>query len=168
MPVAFSLATANQFTPEENDMSFKAVKTILMTAVLALVSMLFLSGSVSAQVNATGSLSGTVKDKTGAVVSGATVTATNKSTGLTRSATTGDDGNYKIDLLPAGRYDVKVSAGNFADSTSENVELLLGRNDLNFTLNPAGVTGTVTVTSGETELVSKDKTDISINVTPRD
>ena len=49
-------------------MSFKAAKTIFMTAVLAMVSMLFLTGSVSAQVNATGSLSGTVKDKTGAVV----------------------------------------------------------------------------------------------------
>src|ERR1041385_9576692 len=89
-------------------MSFKTAKTLVITAVLAMVSMLFLMGSASAQVNATGSLSGTVKDKNGAVVSGATVTATNKSTGLTRSATSGDDGNYRIDLLPAGRYDVKV------------------------------------------------------------
>jgi hypothetical protein len=149
-------------------MSFKAAKTILTTAALAMVSMLFLIGSVSAQVNATGSLSGTVKDKTGAVVSGATVTATNKSTGLTRSATSGDDGNYRIDLLPAGRYDVKVSAGNFADAKSENVELLVGANGLDFGLEPGGVSGTVTVTSGETELVSKDKTDISLNVTPRE
>ena len=149
-------------------MTFKAAKTIVMTAVLALVSMLILAGSVSAQVNATGSLSGTVKDKTGAVVSGATVTATNKGTGLTRSATTGDDGNYRIDLLPAGRYDVKVSAGNFADARSENVELLVGTNGLDFGLEPGGVSGTVTVTSGETELVSKEKTDISMNITPRD
>ena len=149
-------------------MSFKTARAVLMSAVLVMVSMLLLCVSVAAQVNATSSVSGTVTDKAGAVVKGATVTATNKGTGLTRTATTDDDGNYKIDLLPAGRYDVKVSAGNFADSTSENVELLLGRNDLNFTLNPAGVTGTVTVTSGETELVSKDKTDISINVTPRD
>jgi Carboxypeptidase regulatory-like domain/TonB dependent receptor len=149
-------------------MSFKAAKTFVMTAALAMVSMLFLAGSVSAQVNATGSLSGTVKDKTGAVVSGATVTATNKSTGLTRSATTGDDGNYRIDLLPAGRYDVKVSAGNFADAKSENVELLVGTNGLDFGLEPGGVSGSVTVTSGETELVSKDKTDISLNVTPRE
>src|ERR1041385_1539170 len=149
-------------------MSFKAAKTLVMTAVLAMVSMLFLTGSVSAQVTGTGSLSGTVRDKNGAVVSGAPVTATNKSTGLTRSATTGDDGNYRIDLLPAGRYDVKVSAGNFADAKSENVELLVGSNGLDFGLEPGGVSGTVTVTSGETELVSKDKTDISLNVTPRE
>ena len=149
-------------------MSFKAAKTLVMTAVLAMVSVLFLAGSASAQVTATGSLSGTVKDKNGAVVSGATVTATNKGTGLTRSAITGDDGNYRIDLLPAGRYDLKVSAGNFADTRSENVELLLGKNELDFGLEPAGVSGTVTVTSGETELVSKEKTDISVNITPRD
>src|SRR5256714_1438373 len=154
--------------PEENDMSFKAAKAFVITAVLAVVSVLYLTGSVSAQVTASGSLSGTIKDKTGAVVSGATVTATNKGTGLMRSATTGDDGNYRIDLLPAGRYDVKVSAGNFAAAKSENVEVLVGSNGLDFGLEPGGVSGTVTVTSGETELVSKEKTDISLNITPRD
>src|SRR5256886_1229019 len=127
----------------------KSVFHVKRTAVFALISiavLVMMSVAVSAQVTATASLSGTIKDKTGAVVSGATVTATNKGTGLTRTATTDDDGNYKIDLLPPGKYDVKVSAGNFADATSENVELLLGKNEVNFGLNPAGVTGTVTVT----------------------
>src|SRR6185503_10751413 len=57
----------------------------------------------------------------------------------------------------------------FADSTAENVLLLLGQtNSVNVTLQPQGVTGTVTVTTGETDLISKEKTDVSLNITPRD
>src|SRR5213594_1032321 len=82
---------------------------------------------------------------------------------------TNESGEYKIDLLPAGTYDVKATMTRFGDATAENVELLVGKtNTLNFSMNPGGVTGTVTVTSGETELVSKEKTDISMNITPRD
>ncbi|PYS37192.1 MAG: hypothetical protein DMF71_19030, partial [Acidobacteria bacterium] len=125
--------------------------------------------TVFAQATASASLSGTVLDKNQAVIKGATVTATNKATAQTRTATTNDNGEYKIDLLPAGLYDIKINASGFTDATSENVELLVGQtNSLNFTMNPGGVTGTVTVTAGETELVSKEKTDISMNITPRD
>jgi len=46
-------------------------------------------------------------------------------------------GEFKLDLLPAGRYDIKVSATGFGDLTSENVELLVGQtNRLNFTMTP--------------------------------
>jgi hypothetical protein len=145
----------------------------LLKITLSLLSfvVLVLAGyaTVFAQATASASLSGTVLDKNQAVIKGATVTATNKATGQTRTATTNDNGEYKIDLLPAGRYDIKINASGFADATSENVELLVGQtNTLNFTMNPGGVTGTVTVTAAETELVSKEKTDISMNITPRD
>src|SRR5437667_6902454 len=80
-------------------------------------------GVVFGQATASASLSGTVVDKNQAVIKGATVTVTNKATGQTRTATTNDGGEYKIDLLPAGRYDIKINASGFADATSENVEL---------------------------------------------
>jgi hypothetical protein len=125
--------------------------------------------TVFGQATASASLSGTVLDKNQAVIKGATVTVTNKATGQTRTSTTNDNGEYKIDLLPAGRYDIKVSASGFADVTSENVELLVGKtNTVDVNMAPGGITGTVTVTAGETELVSREKTDISVNVTPRD
>src|SRR3989442_2279808 len=143
----------------------KITRSLLSFVVLVLAGY----ATVFAQATASASLSGTVLDKNQAVIKGATVTVTNKATGQTRTSTTNDDGEYKIDLLPAGRYDIKTNASGFADATSENVELLVGQtNTLNFTMNPGGVTGTVTVTSGETELVVKDKTDISMNITPRD
>src|SRR5438105_1909992 len=150
----------------ENPLKFRS----MMASVVALVfSLLLLSSAAFAQVTASSSLSGTVTDKNGAVVKGATVTATNKANGQTRTATTNDSGEYKIDLLPAGSYDIRVNSQGFADATSENVELLVGNtNNLNFTMNPGGVSGSVTITSSETELVSKEKTDISVNITPRD
>src|SRR5437588_866538 len=140
-----------------------------ISVVLLVLALLLLSSSAFAQVTASSALSGTVTDKNGAVVKGAIVTATNKANGLTRSATTNDNGEYKLDLLPAGSYDIKVNSTGFADATSENVELLVGTtNNLNFALNPGGVSGSVTITSAETELISKEKTDISVNITPRD
>src|SRR5260370_10630076 len=99
---------------------------VSLSALLLALGMFLLSSSAFAQVTASASLSGAVVDKNGAVIKGATVTATNKATGQTRTATTNDNGEYKIDLLPAGRYDIKASGSGFADATSENLELLLG------------------------------------------
>lgn len=142
----------------------KVTVTVLFCALL-LVS----ANSVFAQVTASGALSGTVVDKNGGLIKGATVTVTNKATGQTRTATTEESGEYKIDFLAPGRYDIKATASGFGDATSENVEVLVGHtNNLNFTMNPGAVTGTVNVTASETELVSKEKTDIGMNITPRD
>ncbi len=132
------------------------------------LSLLLLSSSAFAQGTASSALSGTVTDKNGAVIKGATVTVNNRANGQTRTATTGDSGEYRIDLLPAGRYDIKVSATGFGDVTSESVQLLVGQtNNFDVTMNPGVQTANVTVT-GEAEMVSREKTDISVNVTPRD
>src|SRR5687767_9099598 len=56
---------------------------------------LFWSSLAIAQVT-TGTILGTVKDQTGAVLPGATVTATNVETGISRSATTGGRGEYRL------------------------------------------------------------------------
>ncbi len=130
---------------------------------------LLVSGQVFSQVTASSAISGTVKDKNQAVIKDASVTVTNMANGLTRTTTTNDNGEYKIDFLPAGRYDIKVNATGFGDVVAENVELLVGRtNSLDFTMNPGVQTANVTITTGETELVSREKTDISLNITPRE
>src|SRR2546429_4548039 len=121
----------------------KVTVSILSTVVLVLVGY----ATVFAQATASASLSGSVLDKNQAVIKGATVTATNKATGQTRTATTNDSGEFKIDLLPAGRYDIKGNASGFTDATSENVELLVGQtSNLHFAMNPGGRNGTVNVT----------------------
>jgi hypothetical protein len=124
--------------------------------------------SAFAQVTASSAIGGTVADQKGGVISGATVTVTSKATGTARTATTNDNGEYKIDFLPAGRYNVRVSGTGFGDVTAEDVELLIGRtNNFNVTMNPGMQTANVTVTA-DTDLVSREKTDISLNITPRD
>src|SRR4051794_1016596 len=122
-----------------------------------------------AQGNSTSGLSGTVQDKNGAVIKGGNVTVTSKATGQPRSTATNDNGEYRFDLLPAGVYDIKVTATGFGDVTAENVELLVGQtSNLDFKMNPGVQTASVTVTTGETELVSREKTDVSFNITPRE
>src|SRR5215472_5303469 len=65
------------------------------------------------QSASTGALTGTVTDPSGAVISGATVSATNPATGQARSAATDTSGVYRISLLPPGNYSVRFSATGF-------------------------------------------------------
>jgi hypothetical protein len=138
---------------------------VLAAAVLALL----VYGPASAQVTASGAISGSVVDKNQAVIANASVTITNKATAIGRTATTNDAGEYRVDLLPPGKYDIKVSASGFGEVAVENVEVLVGKtNSIDITLDPGVQTANVTVTAGETELVSREKTDVSLNITPRD
>ena len=78
---------------------------------------LSLSLPLAAQVS-TGTVAGTVTDPAGAVVANATVTVTNKSTGLTRAVSTGSDGIYAVPSLPAGTYEVRIEAAGFSTSAT--------------------------------------------------
>src|ERR1039457_4668992 len=71
----------------------------------------------------TGSIVGTVKDQQGAVVSTATVKATNVDTGFSRSAPTNGYGEYRIDYLPVGRYTVEALAPSFERFVQANSAL---------------------------------------------
>src|ERR1051325_1210541 len=89
--------------------------TSYMLLVILLVATL--SAPISAQVP-TGTIAGTVTDPSGAVVTQATITVTNKSNGLTRVVNTGSDGIYSVASLPAGSYEVKIEATGFAASVA--------------------------------------------------
>jgi hypothetical protein len=119
-----------------------------------------------AQATASSSLEGTVIDIKQAVIPGASVTATNTATGLSRTVTTNDSGAYRFELLPAGLYDIKVSATGFGEVTSSKVELLVGKtSSLDFTMSPGTTKESVTVTS-EVPLLDQQKTDVGLNITP--
>src|SRR5438094_2157162 len=61
----------------------------------------------------TGSISGTLKDPSGAVIPGATVTALNIAQGIQSKTTTDDKGFYIFPSLPVGRYNVQAEASGF-------------------------------------------------------
>ena len=61
-----------------------------------------------AQSANTGSVTGRVLDESKAAVPGATITAKNEATGLTRTTTSSANGTYRIGSLPAGSYEVSA------------------------------------------------------------
>ena len=79
---------------------------------LALGCVLFVASAAHAQIT-TADLVGTVRDTTGGVVPGATVTLTNDATGASRSAITADGGTYIFTSLLPGRYTIAVEIPGF-------------------------------------------------------
>src|SRR5215471_17122902 len=73
----------------------------------------------------TGSITGTVKDQSGAVIAGAAVTVATKATSETRIAITDSTGNYSAPLLPPGYYHVTVATKDFATRTYDDVQVAL-------------------------------------------
>src|SRR5258708_1480192 len=61
----------------------------------------------------TGSISGTLKDPSGAVIPGATVTATNTAMGIQSKTVTNDRGVYSFLSLPVGKYDLEAEVQGF-------------------------------------------------------
>ncbi len=93
---------------------FTYILPLMMSAVL-------LPSIVRADV--TGSILGVVRDKSNAVVVGATVVATNTQTNFSKTAATGPDGTYRILALPAGPYKVVAEAAGFQTYTATDIDL---------------------------------------------
>jgi len=115
--------------------------------------------NVAAQVTAT--LSGTVSDQSGAVVSGATATARNVDTGFSRSTVTNQAGFYQLFALPVGQYEVRVKKDGFAEAVRTGIRLVVGQDasaDLN--LHVGAVSEELKVTA-DAALVNVTTQDIS-------
>jgi hypothetical protein len=109
-------------------------------------------------------ITGSVKDSSGAIIPGATVTARNVDTGLTRTAVTEGSGEYRLPSLPPGRYSVAVELSGFSTETRPDIILIIDQTAiLNFTLKPAAIAETVTVT-GDSPIVDVTRSDVSTSV----
>lgn len=105
---------------------------------------LFLSHLAPAQDAA--SLTGTVRDQTGAVLASARVVITNISTNSTRTLTTNSDGEYLAAALAPGQYDITVTAEGFGKYQARTVTLRVAQNArIDVTLKVGGVNSEVTV-----------------------
>src|SRR6266852_7803294 len=134
-------------------------KTVLgiLPAWLVLVGGMVLSaGLLHAQVD-TGSITGTVKDASGAVVSGAKVTLTNEGTGAALTTTTTSDGVYKFSPVRIGNYKIDATAQGFQTVSQTHVIVNVGANVLvDFTLKPGSGTETIEVTAALPALQTQD------------
>jgi len=124
--------------------------------------------SVFGQVTPTGSIAGAVTDPQGAVVPNATITVTNKSTGVTRTATTGDSGTFAIPQLPTGVYTVTVQAtSGFKKSQVTDVKVDVGTPaTVNVTLEVGTAQETVTIVGGG-EVIQTQSATIGTTLTGR-
>ena len=73
-----------------------------------------------------GSLVGTIRDSSGAVVPGAVVTVTNTATGISENITTSADGDYEFPSLRTGVYTIAASAKGFARAIAQNITVSVG------------------------------------------
>ncbi len=76
-----------------------------------------------AQTGGQGTITGVVKDNTGAVIRGATVTASNAATNINTRRTTTSSGDYSIAPLPPGLYSVEVAAKGFKTLHQSNLSV---------------------------------------------
>ncbi len=137
----------------------------LTASIIAILLAVVASGAATAQERF-GGLAGVVTDTSQAPVPGATITATNKQTGTTRTAVSGADGTYRISDLDPGRYTVTVELQGFQKVQADDVLVLLGRTaDLPATLKVGGLSEVVTVTSDTKTQVDLHSTTVAHNVT---
>jgi hypothetical protein len=109
-----------------------------------------------------GTVKGSVRDQNDAVVAGAKVVITRKSTAESRETTTSDSGSFQFDnLQPGNDYTITVEASNFKKAEVNDVEVQLGQqSDQAIQLQTGQVTETVTVSAGA-ELVNTTNADLS-------
>jgi len=126
---------------------------------IGIVCLLTLAASPLIFGQATGSISGTVTDTTGAPVAGAKVTVSAPSTGASRSALTDDRGEYLVPLLGVAVYNVQVELQGFQTTESKDIKLQVDEHrELDFKLAPAAVQQSVEVTSAAVAVQTSDAT----------
>src|SRR5436190_2004507 len=119
--------------------------------------LLLASTNAWAQAGATAQISGVVKDPSGGVLPGVSVTATQTDTGLRRDATTETDGSYVIPNLPAGPYRLEATLQGFRSFQQTGITLQVGASPtINVTLAIGAVAETITVQANASLVETKN------------
>src|SRR6202165_1116030 len=129
----------------------KALLVAVLCSVICLCPLLY------SQAN--GSLSGTVTDKTGSVISGATVKITSQGTGVAREVKTDGSGHYIAPFLPVAIYTIRVESQGFQITEQKDIRLQVDeQREVDFALNPASVSSTVEVSATEVAVETTNPT----------
>lgn len=144
-----------------NRKNFLCLHAVFVCAVLCL-GLFLASNSYGQAVNAT--LSGKVVDASGGSIAKASVTATHKGTGFSRTVQASDGGEYTIPALPAGDYSVSAVFTGFGKQT-KTITLQVGQSaELDFSLTPGSVAEKVEV-EATSELQEPTRTQVSTVIT---
>src|SRR5437899_4436012 len=110
-----------------------------------------------------GALVGTVSDVTGARIAAATVTVSAKSFSLTRTVKSSKVGDFSVESLPPGEYEVKVEAAGFASKTGTVTVAVTSAPSMSIRLQPASVQQRIQV-EGSSESLSAQSIETSSSV----
>ncbi len=106
-----------------------------------------------------GTLIGTISDTTGASMPNARIVVTEANTGVSRSATTNESGNFSFPDLPPGTYTVNVEQAGFKKTTRTNVSVLVNSSvRVDLTLQPGDVSESIDVTA-DAPMLQTDRAD---------
>lgn len=109
-----------------------------------------------------GSISGTVTDSQGAAISGATVTITSVERKTSDTVTSNDSGLYVKERLLPGTYEVKIEMTGFKQGVVPSVVVNVDtQTKVDAVLEPGAVTDSVTITTGEGQLLKTDRADVA-------
>ncbi|HET6896986.1 MAG TPA: carboxypeptidase-like regulatory domain-containing protein, partial [Vicinamibacteria bacterium] len=133
----------------------RRIAALLLTAALASATTLH---AQSQAIN--GTIEGVVRDATGAVLPGASVSVANLDTGQQRTVTTNADGGYRAVLLSLGTYRIKAELQGFKTTERTGITLSAGQTAVvNFAMEVGGVAEVVSVT-GEVPVTDPGKIDL--------
>ena len=116
--------------------------------ILPFVSVFVLASAIAFGQATTGSIQGTVKDSKGAIVPGATVTATGQTAGYKQTTTANNDGVYHFENVPVGKYKVTVGATSGFSETSIDIQVVIEKTT------PADITLGITQSVNTVEVAS--------------
>ena len=139
-------------------------RTALLPFLMVCLYLCFSTVSLKAQ-NASGTLTGTVADPSGAVIPGATVIMKNVQSGDERRTVANNDGFFSINAVQPGDYNVTIKAQGFEIYESKGVHFDVGdkRNLPNIALKVGASTDTVTV-SANAEVLTVDSGEKSTTI----
>src|SRR6266404_711068 len=131
-------------------------------AVLAGAACLLLAASALPQGIATGSISGTIADPSGAVVPGAKVTAVNTATNTASSVETNNDGAFALRSLPPGTYKITIEAPNFRTTILEKIDVSVAKDtDLGTTKMELGRVGETVQVESATPIIEASTSQVT-------
>lgn len=134
-------------------------RSVVRASILLLVTLFLLPFAAQAQTGGQGAVQGVVSDASGAVVSGATVIATDLSTGVQTRRETTADGLFLLSPLPPGHYSIEVSAEGFGKFKQEDLPIdAMKVTGFNVTLKVGSSNETVTVSAAPPALETTNAT----------
>ena len=134
---------------------------------LAIASFIITSSFLAFGQGTTATLSGTVSEATGAVLSGATVVVKNTATGAEFKANTGSSGTYSIPSLGAGTYTVTIEAQGFKKAVLQDVKIDAGIPATANVMMEIGVSSETVVVQGGAEVLQTQSANVATTITGR-